>query len=198
MHIISIPHQTLRSQTVDVIEVDKKLKHFLNDLESTLFKKDNPKGVGLAAPQVDRRLRIFTTQLPTNENPTGPSVIKSYINPKILDHSENLVLDHNKKEPRLEGCLSIPKIYGPVPRWEWLDLEYQTVVGDELVSRKEHFADFAARVVQHEYDHLFGKLFIDYTLVYDLPLYQEDQQEDLVPLSPEIIAALVAESQGVS
>lgn len=195
MQIITIPHQTLRSQTQEVVEVDKKLKQFLSDLESTLFKKDNPKGVGLAAPQVDRRLRIFTTQLPTNEDPKGLSVLRSYINPKILDHSEKLVFGPNKKEPRLEGCLSIPQIYGPVPRWEWLELEYQVLSGDELVSKKEHFADFAARVVQHEYDHLFGKLFIDYTLTYDLPLYQEDENEDLVSLSPEIIAALVAESQ---
>ena len=122
MKIITIPHKTLRETAKPVVKVDKKLLKFVNDLTATLNKTKNPKGVGLAATQVNSLQRIFATNL-DNE-------LRSYINPAIIGHSKNIVLGPPKKEPYLEGCLSIPAIYGPVPRYEWVELEYYNIDDD--------------------------------------------------------------------
>lgn len=168
MKIITIPHPTLRGTAKPVSIVDKKLKKFVVDLEKTLAETINPQGVGLAAPQVDTNYRIFATRFDKKD-------LRSYINPEIITHSDDIVLGKEEKDPYLEGCLSIPGIYGPVPRYQWLDLRYQVIENDELVTHEENFTDFSARVIQHELDHLNGILFIDYTLELDLPLYQENK-----------------------
>jgi peptide deformylase len=178
MKIISAPHPTLRQTAVEVKTVDKKLIVFIKDLESTLKNKDNPKGVGLAAPQVDKKLRIFTTQLSNKDNfdDEDSLEIKHYINPVITKHADKQIFGEDKDHPQLEGCLSIPKIYSPVPRWQWIELEYSILKNGKLISQKDRFDDFAARVVQHETDHLNGILFTDYALEYDLPVYFENEK----------------------
>lgn len=168
MKIITIPHPTLREKAALVTRVDKKLTDFTTDLETTLLGTFKPKGVGLAAPQVDRLKRIFATNIEENDRN-----LRSFINPVILNHSKNKTFGPDEKDPYLEGCLSIPGLYGPVPRWEWVDLEYQVVSDGQLVTTQEHFEDFAARVAQHELDHLDGVLFTDYSVKFDLPLYKE-------------------------
>ena len=191
MKIITVPHPTLRTIATPVSQVDKKLVQFVGELEQTLANKTNPRGVGLAAPQVDTKWRIFATQLPISPQ-SEESKVRSFINPLIIDHSENHTFGPDKKEPILEGCLSIPGIYGPVPRWEWIDLEFQYISGDELKTTKERFSDFPARVAQHELDHLNGILFVDYMMQYSLPLYQEDPKNDkLYELEPEMVLALL-------
>lgn len=198
MKIITIPHPTLRTKATPVITVDKKLKDFVTQLEQTLAAKDNPKGVGLAAPQVNTKWRIFVTQLPIQENAEDQyQKIRVFINPEIVDHSSLQVYGPPRHggDSTLEGCLSIPGIYGPVPRWEKITLRYDEIVGDELHSKTNEFTDFDARVIQHEHDHLDGILFIDYSAEYGLPLYQEDpQSEKLVEISEEMVAALLQKS----
>ncbi len=199
MKIITIPHPTLRTVSTPVAHVDKKLKDFVVELKDTLAQKKNPKGVGLAAPQVDTKWRIFATQLSPSgsaEDDTGAQ-LKIYINPEIVEHSADQVFGPTKNDTTLEGCLSIPGIYGPVPRWKKIVLRYDEVVDDRLQERTAEFSEFAARVVQHEYDHLNGVLFIDYSAEYDLPLYQEDPRtEKLVEINDEMIAALLEKSRG--
>ncbi len=168
MKIITVPHPTLRSVASPVTMVDKKLFEFLKDLEETLLETHNPKGVGLAAPQVDKLKRIFALNLAEDNRE-----LRTVINPEIVAHSSETTFGGEPDEPILEGCLSIPGIYGPVPRWSWVELEYQLVEGTELVKKHERFEDYGARVVQHELDHLDGVLFTDYSLKYDLPLYKE-------------------------
>ncbi len=168
MKIITVPHPTLRQVATPVTVVDKKLTEFLKDLEETLLETRNPKGVGLAAPQVDKLKRIFAINIVEHNRE-----LRSLINPVITDHSQQVTLGPDPEEPYLEGCLSIPGIYGPVPRWEWVELEYQFVKNNELIKKKEQFEDYGARVIQHELDHLDGVLFIDYSLRLNLPLYQE-------------------------
>ena len=198
MKIITVPHPTLRVVAQPVTTVDKKLKTFIADLQKTLGEKRNPKGVGLAATQVDVKWRIFSTQLPADpESKTAKTtVLRAFINPVIIGHSAKMTLGSNKKEPTLEGCLSIPGFYGPVPRWENITLSYQVITGDTLTEKEEVFTEFAARVVQHETDHLNGVLFIDYAQRYGLPLYQENKHDDkLYELDDDMIAALVTQSQ---
>jgi peptide deformylase len=180
-----------------VEQLDKKILQFATDLGDTLLNKRNPKGVGLAAPQVDKKWQMFATQLPLNPKDPESTQIRIFVNPVIIDRPNNFTFGPDVDEPILEGCLSIPGIYGPVPRFPWLELEFQEIVGTELVPRREYFEAFPARVIQHEYDHLFGKLFIDYTEQYDLPLYKENEKTSkLVELEDDMIAAVLAQSRG--
>ena len=98
---------------------------------------------------------------------------------------------------RFEGCLSIPIFYGPVPRYEWVEVEYQGLTNLELKNqpkikmKKARFGDFDARVIQHEYDHLEGILFTDLVLKNNLPIYiDEDGQWVEVKNKKEILSLL--------
>lgn len=173
MHIITIPHPTLRAVAEPVIQPTVEHAEFIARLEETLRKTRNPKGVGLAAPQVDKRWRIFTTAI--DQQPL------TFINPHITGRSEVLTLGPNADDPVLEGCLSMPHLWGPVPRHQWIEVQFQTLEGDattelKLVRQERRFVDFFARVVQHEFDHLDGVLFTDHSLRYDLPVYLENEK----------------------
>jgi len=187
MKIIIAPHQTLRTKAISVEKLDKKIIKFVQELEKTLKQKESPKGVGLAAPQVDKKWRIFVTQLPldgqdftrdSDQEKEQPLQIRHFINPIITKHSQKLIFGETEgnKEPRLEGCLSIPKIYAPVPRWTWVELKYEIIKGGKLIKKTEKFTDFMARVIQHETDHLDGILFTDYALEHDSPIYFENEK----------------------
>lgn len=194
MKIITIPHATLRQVAQPVSTVDKKFLQFIDELGTTLLKKDNPKGVGLAAPQVDESWRVFTTLLPVSgKRGEGEPVLRVFINPTVTDASEELTFGENPEEPILEGCLSIPEIYGPVPRHQWIEFEFQELVGTELQTGRERFSAYAARVMQHEYDHLDGRLFIDYSAELDLPLYKE-RGKKMDEMSSEMVKAFYYQS----
>ena len=170
MKIITIPHLTLRQQAKTVSDPsNKNFQQFVKKMEKTLLKTNNPKGVGLAGPQVNKLYRVFLTTL---ENQ-----VISYINPQIIEHSKKHTLGPDPENPKLEGCLSMPTLYGPVPRWEWVEVSYQTLKDGKVVNKKDRFEDFHARVVQHEIDHLEGILFTDYSLEYDLPVYREEKKK---------------------
>lgn len=173
--IITVPHKTLRQQAKEIIRLDENLVNFVAELEDTLLKKDNPKGVGLSAPQINESLRVFSTLLKSSQPTTHNSqpIIRTFINPEITSTSEQKTFGEDLENPILEGCLSIPYLYGPVPRWESIAFSFQVIEDGKLVRREETFQGFTARVMQHEYDHLEGILFTDYILKYDLPLYED-------------------------
>lgn len=169
MKIITVPHPTLRTTAVHVPDITPAVTMFINELESTLAKSRNPKGVGLAAPQVNTPWRIFTTRV---DEPL------TFINPIITGKSTELTFGENPDEPVYEGCLSIPGIYGEVPRASWVEVAfdwYDTTTGKHTQVERR-FNDFHARVIQHEFDHLEGVLFIDYSLKYDIPVYSENKK----------------------
>jgi len=187
MKVVTVPHPTLRAQALPVERVDKKLLQFVRDLAQTLQKARHPKGVGLAAPQVDKKWRILTTFLPQTEGQSAIS--KVYINPVILRHSKNQILGltASDRQSRDEGCLSLPGLYGPVPRYEWIELTYDLIQNQQLVSHQAKLMNFEARVVQHEIDHLKGILFTDYSLQYDLPVYREDKSGHFEEIDKSIL-----------
>lgn len=186
MNIIFAPHPALRQVAKPITQVDKKLFSFIEDFSSTLINNER-KGVGLAAPQVDKSWRMFITYLSPgeerDETDTIPRHLDIYLNPRIVKTSAQKELGGTEDSRPLEGCLSIPKLYGPVPRYPWIDIEYETIHGDQLVSAKRHFSGFAARVAQHEIDHLDGILFTDHSLELDLPIFQENSQGKLKEIS---------------
>lgn len=177
MSIITVPHHTLRTVAQPIATVDKKILQLLKELEKTLRAQSDPPGVGLAAPQIDVSKRVFATYLPQDQQAEdAPSFMRMYLNPTITDHDEKLSFGPDVENPVLEGCLSIPELYGPVPRWAHIKLKFSEVINNELVEKEEVFEDFHARVIQHEFDHLNGMLFTDYSLQYDLPVYKSDNK----------------------
>jgi peptide deformylase len=147
--ILIHPDPRLKSvaDPVSASEVDKALRRLADDMLETMY--DAP-GIGLAAPQVGVGKRLLVMDCVKEENtPPRPMVL---INPAVTWASENL----NTYE---EGCLSIPEQYADVERPAeveviWIDLEG--------VTHTERFDGLWATCVQHEIDHLNGKLFIDY------------------------------------
>lgn len=184
MKIISAPHPTLRRVANRVENFDKRLAKFVERLKKQLLLEKDPEGVGLAAPQVNKSWQIFIlrhiNQNQEHDKENKNDQLTAFINPKILAHSPKKTL--LKETEHFEGCLSVPKIYGPVPRWDWLEIEYQTLnqQGEEE-TKKEKYQGFLARVIQHEYDHLQGVLFTDHLLENDLPAYviEKDQWVEL-------------------
>ncbi len=178
--IITAPHTTLRQEAKPIDVWTEELENFTQSLITTLRQKDNPPGVGLASPQVNHSLRMFCTFLtPEGIRPSkdNPPQMRVFVNPEIISTSPNKTLGEDPQEPILEGCLSIPFFYGPVPRWQSIEFQFDEVKDGKLIKKTEKFSEFAARVMQHEYDHLNGVLFTDYILEFDLPLYEEKDEK---------------------
>ena len=197
MKIITAPHPTLREIAKEVTVFDKKFFKFLDELADTLIKKEQPKGVALAAPQVNKLVRVFAAILGEKNQDSSKPVIEFFINPKITKFSNKKILGAADGSERFEGCLSIPLLYGPVPRYEWLEIEYQSLTNldlknkPEIKTKKAKFTDFDARVIQHEYDHLDGILFTDLILKNNLPVYiDEDGKWVEVKNKKEILSLL--------
>lgn len=155
---------------------DKFLPGFLKDMEETLLEAHDPKGVGLAAPQVGRSVSIFMAK------PTEKSKIFVFINPKILSIEQNpnnpnlpnLPKQKPKKVKKLEGCLSLPSIWGYVKRAPVVTLSYFDPRG---VQRTKKFTGFMATIIQHEVDHLHGILFPRRVLEQKGKLYKSTKNE---------------------
>ncbi|MEE3715893.1 peptide deformylase [Tumidithrix elongata RA019] len=129
---------------------DRAVQDLIDRLIETLKVK---KGVGIAAPQVGQSLRlIIVASHPNDRYPHAPRMAPTaMINPRIVSHSEQV-------EKGWEGCLSVPGIRGLVPRYQAIEVEYCDRDGNLETTT---FTDFVARIFQHEYDHLEGKVFLD-------------------------------------
>jgi peptide deformylase len=126
------------------------LQQFLDDMYETMYKAD---GMGLAAPQLGKSIRIFVVDGTSleDEEPTMKDFRKAFINPKILElDGESVVMN--------EGCLSLPKLREDVNRHNKVKLRYYD---ENFKLYEEEYEGLKARVIQHEYDHLEGVLFID-------------------------------------
>jgi len=135
----------LRQKSTKVDKIDKSTKKFAKDLLKTMIKAN---GLGIAAPQVGINKRLFITTL--NEDTDHATAILM-INPEIFWRSD----ETNIAE---EGCLSLPKIFKPVPRSTKIKVKFLDLKGNEHLLELE---GLNARVVQHENDHLDGILFTD-------------------------------------
>jgi peptide deformylase len=153
MKILLTPHPFLRHTAKPVISWDKKLAQQITDMTQLLISARDPEGVGLAATQVGLDQRLFLIN-------SGKS-INVYINPQIISQSSKTLLDKYKspKKRFLEGCLSIPKIWGFVNRPYSITLEYQLPQG--LTKTQQKFTDKQTATILHELDHLNGILFTD-------------------------------------
>ncbi len=128
----------------------KETQRFIDELMLTC---DKAKGMGISAPQVYRSERIFIMSSRPNERyPHAPKMEPiAVIDPEVIWHSQAMEKDW-------EGCLSLPGVRALVPRYSVIDVSYLSREGERVEAQYE---GFLARLFQHEYDHLDGKVFID-------------------------------------
>lgn len=141
----------LRKKAKTIDKDYEGLQEVMENMWETMYSSD---GVGLAAPQVGLSIRIFIVDASSgaDEEPELKDFRKVFINPEIIETSgEDWIMN--------EGCLSLPEIREDVQRPDKVRIKY---FDENFVEREEEFKGFAGRVIQHEYDHLEGILFIDY------------------------------------
>lgn len=156
--VVQSGSDTLRIKSKPVKKIDKKIKQLIKDLKDTLENQSDPEGVGLAAPQIGKNLRVFVMR--------EKNITTTIINPKIIKRSKR---ESKTSKEIMEGCLSLPHYYGPLTRAAWLVLEYVDEYGEK---QQKRFRGFQAQIVQHEIDHLNGILFVDRLLENKKPLYK--------------------------
>lgn len=177
MPIVKIPNEVLITPAANVVSFDKRLSKLVEELKHTLKVTKNPKGVGLAAPQVGVPLRIFLVR------PTEKDEIRVFINAQIIQLSSDHTDGVPDRDNKLEGCLSIPNIWGKVYRAKKLNLKYQDEQGGW---HQEEFRGFPATIIQHETDHTNGILFTHRVLEQKGVFYQSVRDNDGKEILEEI------------
>jgi peptide deformylase len=143
LEILEFPDARLRTVAKPVEQVDDALRRLIDDMVETMY---DAQGIGLAATQVNVHRRLLV--LDVSENQDTPRV---YINPEILAHEGSETCE--------EGCLSVPGIYAEVSRAEKLRV---AALDRDGVRFEEDLDGIHAVCLQHEMDHLEGRLFVDY------------------------------------
>lgn len=172
--IIVIPNLVLTTPAKNVTAFDKKLANLITDMKETLLVTKNPKGVGLAATQIGVGVRIFLTK------PNDASKIRAFVNPEIVQKHKSLTDGIPERGNKLEGCLSIPNVWGKVRRATSVTLRYQDETGS---AHEEKFSGFMATIIQHETDHLDGILYTQRVLEQKDKLFQvakDDNGEEVL------------------
>lgn len=157
--IVAYGAPVLRKVCKDITPDYPNLDKLISDMWETMYASN---GVGLAAPQVNRDIRLFvvdSSQIFKNQDEEDkgkyadePGIKEVFINARIKNFNGNEWLYN-------EGCLSIPKIREDVYRPEEVTIDY---LDETFTPKTATFVGISARIIQHEYDHIEGKLFIDY------------------------------------
>jgi peptide deformylase len=157
--IVAYGAEILRKKSAEIDADYPDLKQVIENMWETMY---NSNGVGLAAPQINKNIRLFTvdsTQIFNNldeedehKYPDAPGLKETFINAEII------TLDGHHWAYN-EGCLSIPKIREDITRPESVTIRYSNAAFELL---EKTFIGVTARIILHEYDHIEGKLFIDY------------------------------------
>ncbi len=157
LKIYQYPEKVLRKETKPITIFDEELTKLTEDMAQTMW--DAP-GVGLAAPQVGKSLKLIVVDVSEDrENDRQHMVL---INPEIIDH-DGMQTDE-------EGCLSVPDLTAKVDRYQKVTVHYKDLQG---VNHELEAHDRFAVVLQHEIDHLNGILFIDHLSPLKRSLYKK-------------------------
>ena len=162
--ILTYPDKVLRQVSEEIKQIDDTFLSQVEILREELAKGEN--AAGLAAVQLGIVKRFFGIKKSNKK-------IEIYVNPKILKAFGERVYPMIVKETPtnssgevmedfLEGCLSVPDYFGTVKRYLRIEIEWKELRGEKLISKRKKISGFEAIVWQHEFDHLEGKLFIDY------------------------------------
>ena len=182
LKIVEYGSPILREKSKEVTKISKKIKTLITDMLDTMY---HANGVGLAAPQVGENLRIFVIDVSDPDGPINPLV---FVNPKIIKKSGAIT--------SYEGCLSFPKAYTIVRRYKNVMVKALDINGRPFIKEGKN-GELLARAIQHEFDHLDGKLFIDHCRnrfdadnvlsKYNLPPIEVDKLIDEPELEEEIL-----------
>lgn len=159
--IVAYGHPVLRKMAKEIDADYPGLDELIENMWETMYASN---GVGLAAPQVNKDIRLFVmdsaqifTNLDDDERrdeayPDDPGIKQVFINPRLVEeHGDDWLYN--------EGCLSIPKIREDIYRAEEVTVEY---LDEHFQKHTKTFSGITGRIILHEYDHIEGKLFIDY------------------------------------
>lgn len=144
LSILRYPDARLHTIAKPVAEVDERIRRLADDMLETMYAAD---GVGLAATQVDEHVRLLV--MDTSEDRDDPRVL---INPELIEKSDEMTFAD-------EGCLSVPQIYDKVQRHARVKVR---ALGRDGQPYEFEAEGLAAICVQHEMDHLMGKVFVEY------------------------------------
>jgi len=144
--ILVVPDPLLKQKSLPVAAVDDDLRALMDDMLETMYAAP---GIGLAAVQIGVAKRVIVMDLASSDEEPAPQY---FINPQIVWASD-------ETEPYEEGCLSVPDIYDEIERPSKVKLRYLNYQGEQV---EEEAEGLYAVCIQHEMDHLAGKLFVDY------------------------------------
>jgi peptide deformylase len=149
--IVAYGDPILKKEAEEIDEDYPGLKELIDNMYETMY---NAEGVGLAAPQIGKSIRIFVIDASpfADEDPSLEGLKMTFINPIIIE-------EEGEKWSFNEGCLSIPGIRENVDRQPGILIEY---LDENFNLIEERFDGLAARIIQHEYDHIEGVLFTDH------------------------------------
>jgi peptide deformylase len=149
--VVAYGHPVLRKVAEPIGPDHPNLEEFLKNLWETMYATD---GIGLAAPQVNRSIRIFVldANILAEKFPEGKDFKKTFINSEIIQ-------EEGEEWAYNEGCLSVPDIHEDVMRKPRLLIRYHD---EQFVQHEEWYEGIIARIIQHEHDHLEGKVFTDH------------------------------------
>jgi len=181
LRIVPYSHPALRYESVPVQRIDATLRSQVRAMFDLMYEA---KGIGLAANQVALPFRFFILNL--TADPDQPQNEQVFINPEIVKRHSSLIEE--------EGCLSFPKLYHEVQRARKIRVRAFDLEGNLIEIEAE---DLLSRAIQHETDHLNGRLFIDHLAAGDLRNlspkikeieagYRKDQAEGIYPSDAEI------------
>jgi len=166
--IIKAPNSVLAQKAKPVKKVDKTILKIIEQMKKALLSARDPIGVGLAAPQIGKPLQIFVSK------PSAKSPIQVFINPKVKLIGKPEKLKAEDKAVKLEGCLSLPNIWGEVCRPPMVSISYVDEFGNKKTKK---ISGFLATIIQHEMDHLNGVLFPKRVLEQKGALYRSEKDE---------------------
>ncbi len=167
LDIIKAPSPVLSGNSKDVARIDKSVTNLIEGMKAALLSAYDPVGVGLAAPQVGKALKIFIAK------PSQKSKISVFINP-VITKEENLLNIDSEKAVKLEGCLSLPNIWGEVKRFDLIHVDFMDEHGQK---HSQKFTGFMSVIIQHELDHLNGVLFPKRVLEQKGALYESHKNQ---------------------
>ncbi|PID26596.1 MAG: peptide deformylase [Candidatus Cloacimonadota bacterium] len=151
MEVMEYGEKVLRSETKKIEIFDQELKDLVSEMFQTCYDEI---GVGLAAPQVGKSIKLFVISTPPEDDPDTDDRSKYFeevfINPQIIEKKGSVVGE--------EGCLSVPGVYEKVKRAKFVRVKYFDIDGNE---KEIEASGLLSRAIQHENDHLEGILFVD-------------------------------------
>lgn len=163
--IVTYNDSVLRDKTEPISELTEEVSELIEDMIETMYNSD---GVGLAAPQIGKSLKVFVMDGdPVVEDEEEKHGVMVFINPEIVEKK-------GKNIPMDEGCLSIPEVREKVFRPETIVIKYRDIDFKENV---QEFSGWIARIIQHENDHLNGILFIDYLSSFRKRMVKSDLEQ---------------------